>query len=130
MGSAFGETSPVKVFADTLYVEAHLKAGQRISVPDAEERAVYVAAGELTAGGTVIPEFAMAVLSDKPGIELTATRDARIAIVGGEHLGKRYIEWNFVSSRRERIQQAKAEWKAQTFPKVPGDEEEFIPMPE
>ncbi|WP_298447101.1 pirin family protein [uncultured Marinobacter sp.] len=130
MGSAYGETSPVKVFADTLYVEAHLKAGQSISVPEADERAVYVAAGELRAGDTTIPEFAMAVLSDKPGLELTATHDARIAIVGGEHLGKRYMEWNFVSSRRDRIEQAKAEWKAQAFPKVVGDDEEFIPLPE
>lgn len=130
MGSAYGATSPVKVYADTLYVEAHLKAGQTIQVPDAQERAVYVAEGELTAGATSVPEHAMAVFSDAPGIELTATRDSRIAIVGGEHLGKRYIEWNFVSSRRERIQQAKADWKAQTFPKVKGDDEEFIPLPE
>lgn len=130
MGSAYGETSPVKVFADTLYVEAHLRAGQTIQVPDADEQAVYVAEGELTAGDTRIPEYAMAVLSDKPGTELTATRDSRIAIVGGQNLGKRYMEWNFVSSRRERIEQAKADWKAQTFPKVVGDEEEFIPMPE
>lgn len=130
MGSAYGATSPVKVYADTLYVEAHLKAGQTIKVPDAQERAVYVAEGELTAGATSVPEYAMAVFSDAPGIELTATRDSRIAIVGGEHLGKRYIEWNFVSSRRERIEQAKADWKAQTFPKVEGDDNEFIPLPE
>ena len=130
MGSAYGATSPVKVYADTLYVEAHLKAGQTIKVPDAQERAVYVAEGELTAGVTSVPEYAMAVFSNAPGIELTATRDSRIAIVGGEHLGKRYIEWNFVSSHRERIQQAKADWKAQTFPKVKDDEEEFIPLPE
>lgn len=130
MGSAYGKTSPVKVFADTLYVEAHLRAGQRIQVPAAEERAVYVAEGELTTGETRINEHAMAVFSDAPDIELTATRDSRIAIVGGQHLGKRYIEWNFVSSRRERIKQAKADWTAQTFPKVAGDEEEFIPLPE
>ena len=130
MGSAYGESSPVKVFADTLYVEAHLQAGQRIRVPEAEERAVYVAEGELTAGNTQIPEYAMAVLSGEPGIELTATRDSRIAIVGGQNLSKRYMEWNFVSSRRERIEQAKSDWKAQTFPKVVGDEDEFIPMPE
>ncbi|WP_100640711.1 pirin family protein [Marinobacter salexigens] len=130
MGSAYGVTSPIKVYADTLYVEAHLQAGQRIRVPNANERAVYVAEGELNAGDTQIPEYALAVLSDKPDIELTAERDSRIAIVGGENLGKRYMEWNFVSSRRERIEQAKAEWKAQTFPKVVGDEDEFIPMPE
>jgi redox-sensitive bicupin YhaK (pirin superfamily) len=130
MGSAYGVTSPVKMYADTLYVEAHLQAGQQITLPDADERAVYVAEGELSANGTQIPEHAMAVFSTAPGIELTATRDSRIAIVGGEHLGDRYMEWNFVSSRRERIEQAKADWKAQTFPKVTGDEEEFIPLPE
>lgn len=130
MGSAYGATSPVKVYADTLYVEAHLRAGQRITLPDADERAVYVAEGELTADGTLIHEHTMAVFSNAPSIELTATRDSRIAIIGGEHLGKRYMEWNFVSSRRERIEQAKADWKAQTFPKVPGDEKEFTPLPE
>lgn len=130
MGSAYGASSPVKVYADTLYIEAHLRAGQRIRVPDAQERAVYVADGELTANETPIPEHAMAVLSQAPHIELTATRDSRIAIVGGQHLGKRFIEWNFVSSRRERIEQAKSDWKAQTFPRVTGDEQEFIPLPE
>ncbi len=130
MGSAYGATSPVKVFADTLYVEAHLKAGLKITLPDADERAVYVAEGELSANGTMVSEHSMAVFSKAPGIELTATRDARIAIIGGEHLGSRYMEWNFVSSRRERIEQAKADWKAQSFPKVTGDEEEFIPLPE
>src|SRR5690554_4409473 len=93
MGSAFGATSPVKVFAGTLYLEAHLKAGQQIIVPDAEERAVYVAEGEVKANDTLVPEHAMAVLSSTPSIELTATRDSRIAIVGGQNLGKRYMEW-------------------------------------
>lgn len=130
MGSAYGATSPVKMYASTLYVEALLQAGQRIRVPDAEERAVYVAEGELSTNGTLVPEHAMAVFSNVSGIELTATRDSRIAIVGGEHLGNRYMEWNFVSSRRERIVQAKADWKAQIFPKVVGDEKEFIPLPE
>ena len=130
MGHAYGQTSPVKVFASTLYVEAFLQAGQTIRVPDAEERAVYVVEGELTAGETRITEHTMGVLSSAPAIELTATRDSRIAIIGGEYLGKRFIEWNFVSSRRERIMQAKADWKAQAFPTVAGDEEDFIPLPE
>lgn len=130
MGSAYGATSPVKVYAETLYIEAHLKAGQSITVPDAAERAVYVAEGELSTDKTSIAEHSMAVFSAAPGIELTATRDSRIAIVGGENLGKRYMEWNFVSSRQERIEQAKADWKTQAFPKVVGDEEEFIPLPE
>jgi hypothetical protein len=130
MGSAYGATSPVKMYANTLYVEAHLRAGQRIAVPDAEERAVYVVEGEISTDETLIPEHTMAVFSDAPGIELSAIRDSRIAIIGGQHMSDRYMEWNFVSSRRERIEQAKSEWKAQTFPKVVGDEEEFIPLPE
>lgn len=130
MGSAYGATSPVKVYADTLYVEAYLQAGQTIRVPDAKERAVYVAEGELATEGTPVPEYAMAVFSNAPDIVLTATRDSRIAIIGGQHLGTRYMEWNFVSSRRERIKQAKSDWKAQLFPKVAGDEDDFIPFPE
>ena len=130
MGSAFGVSSPVRVFADTLYVEAHLQAGQTLVLPDADERAVYVAGGGLKAAGTPIPEHAMAVFSHAPGIILEAVVESRIAIIGGERLGPRFIEWNFVSSRKERIEQAKADWKAGRFPKVPGDETEFIPLPE
>ncbi|MBX3685837.1 MAG: pirin family protein [Rhodocyclaceae bacterium] len=130
MGCAFGVSSPVKVFAETLYVEAQLRAGQRIALPAAEERAVYVAEGALKARQTQIPEHAMAVFSDLPGVVLEATADARIAIVGGERLGARFIDWNFVSSRKDRIEQARQDWKAGRFPKVVGDESDFIPLPE
>lgn len=130
MGTAFGVSSPVKVFADTLYVEAHLLAGQRIALPAAEERAVYVAQGGLKARETAIPEHAMAVLASGPGVVLEATEESRIAIIGGEHLGERFIEWNFVSSRKERIAQARRDWQEGRFPKVAGDEIEFIPWPE
>jgi redox-sensitive bicupin YhaK (pirin superfamily) len=130
MGSAYGVTSPVRMFADTLYVEAHLKAGQQLTLPDAQERAVYVASGSLKLRDTTVPEHAMVVLDGSTGIVLEATRDARIAIIGGETMPPRHIEWNFVSSRLARIEQAKQDWKAGRFPKVPGDEEEFIPLPE
>lgn len=130
MGTAFGVTSPVKVFAETLYVEAHLQAGQTIVLPHADERAVYVAQGSLKARDTDIAEHAMAVFSNAEGVVLEATSESRIAIIGGEHLGERFIEWNFVSSRQARIEQAKRDWKAGRFPKVPGDEIEFIPLPE
>ena len=130
MGTAFGVTSPVKVFAETLYVEAHLQAGQTIVLPKADERAVYVAQGGLKARDTVLAEHAMAVFSDAEGVVLQATAESRIAIIGGEHLGERFIEWNFVSSRKARIDEAKRDWKAGRFPKVPGDEVEFIPLPE
>tara|TARA_R110001583_G_scaffold24563_2_gene89948 strand:+ start:218945 stop:219859 length:915 start_codon:yes stop_codon:yes gene_type:complete len=130
MGSAFGVSSPVKVFAETLYLEAHLHAGQSLALPAAEERAVYVAQGSLKAQGTDIPEHSMAVFANVAGVVLEATRESRIAIIGGEHLGTRFIDWNFVSSRKARIEQARQDWKAGRFPKVPGDETEFIPLPE
>lgn len=130
MGSAYGMTSPVKTFAETLYVEAHLQAGQSLLLPNSAERAVYVASGSLRARDTVIPEHAMAVFSSEPGVVLEAASESRIAIIGGEKMTPRFIEWNFVSSRKLRIEQAKAGWKAGLFPAVPGDEDEFIPLPE
>lgn len=99
-------------------------------MPDSQERALYVVEGALQARDTSIEQHNMAILGNQTGVSITATEDSLIALVGGEPLGKRYIEWNFVSSRKERIDQAKADWKAGRFPKVPGDEEEFIPMPE
>jgi hypothetical protein len=119
----------VKTFADTLYVEAHLQAGQSIVLPDAEERAVYMVQGGITAAGTAIPEHAMAVFVAREGIVLMAGSATRIAIIGGTHPGERYIDWNFVSSRKARIEQARRDWKDGRFPKVPGDMEEFIPLP-
>lgn len=130
MGSAYGLTSPVKVFADTLYVEAWLQPGQRLTLPNAAERAVYVAKGELKALDTAIPEHSMAILSDQDGIVVEAVRETRLAVIGGEPFNRRFIEWNFVSSRKERIEQAKQDWRDGCFDKVPGDDKEFIPLPE
>ncbi|MGD8176922.1 pirin family protein [Marinimicrobium sp. ARAG 43.8] len=129
MGSAYGVTSPVKTYAETLYVEAHLQPGQTLQLPEAEERALYVASGRLKARETEIPEHAMAIFSAEQGVVLEAVSEARIAIIGGETMSHRFIDWNFVSSRKERIEQAKADWQAQRFPKVPGDDIEFIPLP-
>lgn len=129
IGSAYGVTSPVRQFASTLYVEAQLQPGQALTVPAATERAVYMAEGGLRAGATVIPEHAMAVLRAGADVVLTATAPSRIAIIGGDSVGPRFIDWNFVSSRKERIEQAKADWRERRFPTVPGDELEFIPLP-
>ncbi|WP_097459863.1 pirin family protein [Mangrovitalea sediminis] len=130
MGTAYGVTSPVKTFSDTLYVEAWLQPGQRLTLPDAQERAVYVAKGQLKAQDTGIPEHAMAILSAQSGIVIEAVEETRLALIGGETFSPRFIEWNFVSSRKARIEQAKQDWKAGRFDKVPGDEQEFIPLPE
>lgn len=130
MGSAFGLTSPVKTFAETLYFEADLKDGQMLILPDAQERAVYVAKGEVEIDGVIVPEFTMAVLNQRTGLGLHAKADSRIALIGGENVGQRHIWWNFVSSRKERIEQAKRDWKDGKFPVVPHDMDEFIPLPE
>lgn len=130
MGSAYGVTSPVKTFAETLYAEAHLKAGQRLALPEARERALYVVSGALRLGGTTLPAHSMAILFPASGVVVEAETDSRMALIGGEPLGERFIDWNFVSSRKERIEQAKADWRARRYPPVPGDDEEFIPLPD
>ena len=130
MGSAYGVTSPVRTFAETLYLEAHLQPGQTLVLPEAEERAVYVASGSLRARDTMIDEHAMAVFSAGPGVAVEAVTESRIGLIGGEKMTPRFIDWNFVSSRKERIEQARDDWRARRFPTVPGDEEEFIPLPD
>ncbi len=129
MGSAYGQTSPVKQFAQTLYLEAHLKAGQCLVLPQAAERALYIATGQVQLRDTVIDQYDMAVLDANTVVTVHARTDSRIALIGGEAMRKRFIEWNFVSSRRERIDQAKTDWQQGNFPTVPGDETEFIPLP-
>ncbi|HEY0922657.1 pirin family protein [Rheinheimera pacifica] len=130
MGEAYGVKSPVKTYAHTLYIEAHLQPGQSLTLPDCEERAVYVAKGQLQVKDTLVPEFSMVVFSAAKGVTITANQDSRIAIIGGENIGPRFINWNFISSRKERIEQARQDWAAGRFAKVVGDEEEFIPLPE
>ncbi len=129
MGSAYGVTSPVKVFAQTLCLEAWLQPGQRLRLPDAEERAVYVAKGSLQVGEVSAPVCSMIVLNGEQGVVVEAVENTRIAVIGGERFNKRFIEWNFVSSSKERIEQAKEDWREGRFTRVPGDEKEFIPLP-
>eukprot|EP00003_Mantamonas_plastica_P017463 TRINITY_DN28970_c0_g1_i1.p1 TRINITY_DN28970_c0_g1~~TRINITY_DN28970_c0_g1_i1.p1 ORF type:complete len:131 (+),score=15.54 TRINITY_DN28970_c0_g1_i1:338-730(+) len=130
MGTAYGATSPVKYFAETLYVEAHLAKGQSITLPMAEERALYVAKGSLATKDTMIPEYSMAILGMQQGIEVMALEESRIAIIGGEPFEPRRMNWNLISTRKEMIDQAKADWNAHRFPLISGDDEEFIPLPE
>ncbi len=131
-GSAYGETAPVKTFSDMFYVDAKMAAGSSIAVPDEyEERAVYVADGAVTLGDQLLETGTMAVLAANASVNVSADEDARVMLLGGEPMdGDRHIWWNYVASSKERIEQAKADWKEGRFPKVPGDEEEFIPLPE
>ena len=131
MGEAYGLSAPVKTFCQTVYVEAFMPAGSTLALPDnVPERAVYVAAGGVKMRGTALPTYSMAVLEAQDGMVIEATEASRIALIGGEPLGERLMWWNFVSSRKDRLEKAKSDWKNGVFPKVPGDEEEFIPLPE
>jgi redox-sensitive bicupin YhaK (pirin superfamily) len=132
MGSAYGQTSPVKFPWDALYAEAVLSPGAILPLdPDYDERAIYIVSGKVDIAGD---EFgAGQLLVFKPGdrISILAIDQSRVMIVGGEPMdGPRNIWWNFVSSSKERIEQAKHEWKTGRFDTVPGDESEFIPLPE
>lgn len=129
MGHAYGARSPVKTHSETIYIEARLKAGQSLMLPDADERALYVIEGSLNAGGTLLCQYTMAVFTAETGIKVTAEEDCLLSLIGGKPLGKRYMEWNFISSRKARVEQAKVDWENGNFPLVCGDEDEFIPLP-
>lgn len=130
MGSAYGVTSPVKTYAETLYLEARLSAGQVLLLPDhVAERALYVVSGRAAVNGTPVEASHMVILNAGATVNVTTDAEAQLALIGGEPFTERHIYWNFVSSRKERIEQAKADWRDGRFPKVPGDEIEFIPLP-
>ena len=132
-GKAFGETSPVKVLSSLFYVEARLEAGAELALPDEyAERAAYVVEGAIECDGLRAEAGTMAVAEDgaKAPAPIRALESSRVMLLGGAPLGKRYIWWNFVSSSEERIDRAKRDWKEGAFPKVPGDDVEFIPLPE
>lgn len=131
-GTAYGVTAPVPVASPLFYVEAQLEPGIRIEVPrEHEERAFYVVSGEVTIGEATVRPRTMGVLRPGSTAVLEATQPTRLAMIGGEPLdGPRYIWWNFVASSTERIEEAAREWKEGRFPRVPGDEIEFIPLNE
>ncbi|MBU9230555.1 pirin family protein [Burkholderia multivorans] len=130
-GTAFGLTSPVEVFSPTLYAYAQFAAGGRLAL-DAEhdERGVYLVDGDLRIDDTPLAASTMAVLEPGTTVTLASTNGARVMLLGGAHLpGERFVEWNFVSSSREKIDAARDAWAAQTFGKVPGEEDEWTRQP-
>jgi len=130
MGQALGLESPVPCPSPTLYLECRLDAGSTLGLPDEyEERAVYVVAGEIQTGRHILREGQMGVVQQGRPLRLQAAADSHLMVLGGAPLGERHIWWNFVATSRERIERAKADWKAGRFDGVPGDGE-FIPLPE
>ncbi|SIT58267.1 Pirin-like protein CC_3178 [Mesorhizobium prunaredense] len=132
IGAFSGLRSPVLTASDTLYADLSLAPGASVKIPaDAEERAIYTLEGEVSISGDRFPAERLLVFRPGDEIVVSSERGAHFMLFGGASLGsKRYIWWNFVSSSKERIEQAKEEWKTGRFDIVPGDEEEFIPLPD
>jgi len=130
-GRAFGLAAPVPTFSDTLYVALELAAGAAFEVPaEHAERAVYAIDGDVAVDDEPVPGFHLALLPAGRTAVVRARTAARAMLVGGAALdGERVIWWNFVSSSRDRIEAAKAQWREQRFGHVPG-ETEFIPLPD
>jgi len=132
LGSLYGKKSPVRTTSETIFADAVLKAGTTLPLDAShEERAVYVIEGEIDVAGDKFGPQRLLVFKAGDAITIRAATDTHFVIAGGAPMdGPRHIWWNFVSSRKDRIEQAKADWTAGHFGKVPGDEIEFIPLPQ
>jgi len=132
MGSLWGSTAATRCDSPTIYADIELGADGAVPIDsDADERALMLVGGEAEIDGQKLEEFALYVL--KPGYTplLSSLAGGRLMLLGGQAFRTpRHVFWNFVSSSRDRINQAKADWKAQRFPLIPGDDQEFIPIPE
>jgi redox-sensitive bicupin YhaK (pirin superfamily) len=130
-GSAYGETSPVMTLSPMFYLDATMPAGSRFTLPaEYEDRALYPVDAPVTVNSVVCQTQSLSVLNSGAEVDIVAHDATRLMMLGGEPLdGERFIWWNLVSSSRERIEVAKRDWAEGRFPKVPGDEHEFIPLP-
>ena len=130
IGSAFGMTSPVQTYSQTLYLDVKLRAGQALALAHLpQEAAIYPISGSVEVDGSTLALHTMALLDTSLPQRVQATSDAQFMVIGGEPLdGHRFLFWNFVSSRKERLLQAAEDWEARRFTPVPG-ETEFIPLP-
>jgi redox-sensitive bicupin YhaK (pirin superfamily) len=131
-GSMYGERSPVPTLSETLFADISLADGAVLPVDaGVEERALYIVAGSVDIAGEQFTAGRLLVFRPRDPITAKAFGAARVVVLGGAAMdGPRHVWWNFVSSRKERIEQAKADWKLARFDTVPGDEKEFIPLPE
>jgi redox-sensitive bicupin YhaK (pirin superfamily) len=132
MGELWGAKAATTCHSPTIYAEILLGPGGAIPIePDADERAVMLVGGEAEIDGHPLGLYELTVLKPERDMTLSSERGGRVMLLGGEAFAtKRHVWWNFVSSSRERIQQAKEDWREGRFPLVPGDSEEFIPLPE
>ncbi|NML93071.1 pirin family protein [Novosphingobium olei] len=131
MGSLWGKTAPTTQYAETIYAEIVLAPGGALPIDsEADERAVMLVGGEAEIEGIPLEPYALVVLAPGKALKLTSASGGRVMLLGGEAFATpRHVWWNFVSSSRERINQAKQDWEQGRFPQVPGDSDEFIPLP-
>jgi hypothetical protein len=132
VGSLFGERAPVETFSDMFYADAILDAGATLPLDaEHEERAAYILEGTVEIAGDSFEAGRLLVFRPGDALAVRAVTPARLMLLGGETMdGPRHIWWNFVSSSKERIEEAKNDWKRGRFDKVFGDEKDLIPMPE
>lgn len=137
LGELLGKKSPVQIHSPMFYLEAKMPKGSELKVPVlGQESAVYVVDGLVNVHGDTLKRFSMAVQKTGFDIVATAEQDSHLMILGGEPLGPRHMFWNFVSSSKEKLEEAKAHWRlgpgavGSRFGKIPGDDQEYIPLPE
>ena len=132
MGQLWGAASPITQHAATIYADIVMNAGATIPIDaEADERAILVALGDASLDGEPLDRHSLYILKPGQAMVLRAESDARVMLLGGEAFSTpRHVWWNFVSSSRDRINEAKHDWKEGKFPLVPGDSEEHIPIPE
>ncbi|MEM8827747.1 MAG: pirin family protein [Cyanobacteria bacterium P01_G01_bin.19] len=129
IGKLKGRESSVRSLSSTLYCDLALEPGSKLMLDaDYSERAIYSITSGVLIDGQELPQHRMAIIASDSSIEISAQTKARCMVIGGEPVGKRYKWWNFVSSSKERIEQAKQDWQLGRFPRVP-KENEFIPLP-
>ena len=132
MGSLWGQIAPTTCHAETIYADILLYANGAIPVDaEADERAVMLVDGDGALDGVPLAKYVLYVIAPGARVSLSSRSGGRAMLLGGEAFGtERHVWWNFVSSSKERIEQAKADWFEGRFPVVPGDRDEFIPLPE
>jgi hypothetical protein len=132
MGTLWGATAATPQHSPTIYADILLAAGGSIPIDsEADERAVMLVGGEADLDGQVLDLFALYILRPGHKARLSSASGARLMLMGGQAFAtRRYVFWNFVSSSRDRINQAKEDWKALRFDLIPGDDQEYIPLPQ
>jgi redox-sensitive bicupin YhaK (pirin superfamily) len=130
LGEAWGIAARLRHPSAPLFVEARLAAGARLELPAAPELGIYVVAGCVRVGANDVVANTLAVVLPGATATMEALEESRVVLLGGPPFGERFIDWNFVSSSKERIDQAKADWRERRFPAIPGDDVEYESLPE